>query len=182
VKPLLAIITLIALSGCGLAGSAARVGSERISDGQLNSEVSAVVAAQGRPTGASDPVLIRQVLERMVIIELVDQLAEQQGIVVANGDVERIEAGYAEQFGGLDQFRAAVLQQGIAPGQIAPFLRMGVQVAELRASVGEDEQAFADLVINFAEERGVEVSPRYGTWLPDALFVGPPEDALSVES
>jgi hypothetical protein len=182
VKVLLACVVALALAGCGLAGSAARVGSERISDAQLNTQVTDVLKAQGRSSDAEDPDLIRQVLERMVVIELVDRLADQEGIVVTPGEIERLEAGYIEQIGDQAAFESAILQQqNLAPDQIAPYLRMNLQLSQIRDQFGDDENAFVAKVVGFGESLGVEISPRYGTWMAETLYLAPPEDALSVE-
>lgn len=178
-----ALVALLALglAGCGVAGAAAKVGPTRISDDRLNAEVNEVFAAQGRPADSSDPALIRSVLERSVIFELIDQLAEREGVVVTPGDVELLTAEYERQFGGPAEFQAAVLQQGIPPEQVAAFLTLNLQVDQIRGRQESEnpDAAFAELLLSFADEVGVEISPRYGTWVPDALAIAPPEDTLS---
>jgi hypothetical protein len=183
VKVLLACIVALALAGCGLAGSAAKVGSDRISDAQLNAQVTEVLQAQGRSASTEDPDLIRQVLERMVVIELVDRLAEQEGIVITQGDLERLESSFIEQLGDREAFEATILQQqNLAPDQIEPYLRMNLQLTQLREMAGGDDEVFAANVVGFGQTLGVEVSPRFGTWIPETLYLAPPEDVLSDES
>jgi hypothetical protein len=176
-----AALLAVVLVGCGVAGAAAKVGSNRISSEQLNADVNEVFAAQGRPLDSQDPVLIRSVLERTVIFELIDQLAAREGVTVAPGDVELLTAEYVRQFGGTEQFEAAVLQQGIPPEQIEAFLVLNLQVDQLRGRQASEnpDAAFAELLLAFANETGVEVSPRYGVWMPEALTIAPPADTLS---
>jgi len=182
VKVLIACVVAFTLAGCGLAGSAANVGSERISDAQLNEQVTALLRAQGRPVDTQDPDLVRLVLERMVVIELVDQLAKEEGIVVTPGDVERLEASYLAQAGDQAALESAFLQQqSLAPDQILPYLRVNLQLTQIREQFGTDENAFLAKVVGFGESLGVKISPRYGTWIAERLFLAPPEDALSVE-
>jgi hypothetical protein len=177
---IVAVLT-VALVGCGVAGAAAKVGPNRISDEQLNSDVSTLAVAQGGAANAQDAALIRGVLERAVVFELVDQLAEREGVTVPPGDVEVLVAEYERQFGGPEEFAAAVLQQGIPPEQINDFLILNLQVEQLRErQVGDNpDAAFAELLLGFADEVGVEISPRYGTWVPEALTIAPPADTLS---
>lgn len=177
----LAALVTVGLVGCGVAGAAGKVGPTRISSEQLNAGVNEVFAAQGRPLNSQDPELIRSVLERTVIFELIDQLADREGIVVAPGDVELLTAEYVRQFGGVEQFEAAVLQQGIPPEQIEAFLILNLQVDQLRGQQASDDPdaAFAELLLEFANETGVEISPRYGTWVAEALTIAPPADTLS---
>ena len=178
---LIATLLTVGLVGCGVAGAAAKVGPNRISDEQLNTDVNALFAAQGRTADTQDPTLIRSVLERAIVFELIDQLADREGVTVPPGDVEVLTAEYVGQFGGVDEFEAAVLQQGIPPEQINEFLILNLQVEQLRERQTGDnpDAAFADLLLGFADEVGVDISPRYGTWVPEALTIAPPADTLS---
>lgn len=181
-KAFFALMLALVLTGCGLAGSAARVGTERISDTQLSAQVTDVLTAQGKPATSEDADLIRRVLERMVIITLVDQLAEREGIEVSQGDIERVEGDFIAQSGSRAAFEDAVLQQQVLPpDQIQPYIRLNLQLTKLREMAGNDDEVFVAGVVDFGKQVGVEVSPRFGTWMPDMLFLGPPEDTLSVE-
>jgi hypothetical protein len=177
----LAALLTVGLVGCGVAGAAAKVGPNRISSEQLNADVNEVFAAQGRPLNSQDPALIRSVLERTVIFELMDQLAAREGVVVTPGDVELLTAEYVRQFGGIEEFEAAVLQQGIPPEQVDAFLVLNLQVDQLRGRQASDnpDAAFAELLLAYANETGVQISPRYGIWVPEALTIAPPADTLS---
>jgi hypothetical protein len=178
---LIATLLTVGLVGCGVAGAAAKVGPNRISDEQLNTDVSALFVAQGRAADTQDSTLIRSVLERAVVFELIDQLADREGVTVPPGDVEALTAEYVRQFGGVEDFEAAVLQQGVPPEQINDFLILNLQVEQLRERQTGDnpDAAFADLLLGFADEVGVDISPRYGTWVPEALTIAPPADTLS---
>lgn len=178
---LIATLLTVGLVGCGVAGAAAKVGPNRISDEQLNSDVNTLATAQGPAANTQDPTVIRSVLERAVVFELIDQLADREGVTVPPGDVEVLTAEYERQFGGAAEFESAVLQQGIPPEQISDFLLLNLQVEKLRERQAGDnpDAAFAELLLGFADEVGVEISPRYGTWVPEALTIAPPADTLS---
>lgn len=181
-KAILALVVALVVTGCGLAGNAALIGSERITESQLSAEVSGVLAAQGLPADAEDAALIRKVLERMVVIELVDQFAASRGIEVTPGEIERYENELVTEIGDREVFNAAILQQdAIAPDQIEPYLRLRLQLSKLREQVGGSDEASIAAVVGYANDVGIEISPRFGTWISDILFLAPPQDVLSTE-
>ncbi|PWK88577.1 peptidylprolyl isomerase [Fulvimonas soli] len=94
-------------------------------------------------------VLRRQVLDRLVLMRLQVQKADEQGIRVADADVDQAVAGVAQQNQmSPDQLRAAVEQQG---GSFAAFraqLADQLVVQRLHDSVVRDSVSITDSEIN----------------------------------
>ena len=106
------------------AGSAATIGTARITEQALASNVEEVFAAQGLPTDSADELITQETLSRMIIIDLVDTLAERTGVVVSQGRVDQELQAYIAQSGDRDAMVASFTQQGIAPSMIEDIIRL----------------------------------------------------------
>ncbi len=168
-------------SACGgqQAGSAATLGDSRISDVELTDVVQEILAAQGKPVDSADEVLTVDTLGRMIVIDLVDTLAEREGVVVSQGAIDEELTAYINQVGGEDAMINTFVQQGVAPSQIEDVIRLSISAELLGVALAPDaevdvqSQAVYDAAVALSEELGVEVSPRYGTWDPSTLSLGP---------
>lgn len=192
IKPVLATlaaaVSLLALTACNPMepGAAAIVGTTRISEQQLANEVEAILQAQGQPTDRADASLTSTTLGRMVTVELVRQLAAKAGVSISQGDIDTTIAGYVEQSGGEQQFRDLFIQQGIAPSQITDIVVLNLRAQALGRVLlpnAEPQAQGAELVRQlgqFSIEEGTTISPRYGTWDPVSLQIGPLTDPLAV--
>ena len=176
------------LGACGSAtpGAAAIVGTERISERQLSDAVANVLTSGGRPANTANADLTRTVLDRMVKMALVNQVATRAGIVVTQGEIDRVIADYQQQAGGADAFNGVLLGQGIAPDQVDAAVRLNIQARKLSTAIspGADVQA-ADqqLVATLAQYSsivGTEISPRFGSWNAQTLSVGDRPTDLSI--
>jgi hypothetical protein len=182
-----ATMSVLALSACGSssAGDAATMGSTGIPDDWLRDEVEAVLVAKGQPSNASDPSLVQQTLGRMITMELVDQVSEQEGVVVTEGQIDEFLANYESQLGGRDAVEQQLIQQNIAPPMIRSIVRLQMQAQALgialdpRGSAEEQGQAVFDAVVAKSDELDTTVNPRYGTWDANQLQVGPIPNDLS---
>ncbi|GAB3118088.1 SurA N-terminal domain-containing protein [Streptomyces calidiresistens] len=163
------------LTGCAgdtHPGAAAVVGEDRITVSQVQSRVETVREAQ-RATAQGDvlveetPALQRQMVGLMIFYSLVEQAAEEAGVQVTNRDVQQERAALEEQLGGPEGLaEVALVGQGLplAEDQIDEQLRIGLLMAGIGGEGMEGtEEAYARLT-ELAEEIGVEVNPRYGTW------------------
>ena len=177
----------VLLSACGSqqAGAAATLGDTRISERTLSSEVQAVLAAKGQPTTSVDESLPPEMLRRLILIELVDELAAREGVVVTQGQIDEQLANYEAQAGDRAALESLFIEQGVAPSQIEAFVKLNVQAQEVgialapSGSAEEQGQAVSDAVIALSEELDTTVSPRFGTWDPTSISVGPTPNDLS---
>ncbi|HEV8023701.1 MAG TPA: SurA N-terminal domain-containing protein [Candidatus Nanopelagicales bacterium] len=175
------------VTGCGdvSPGAAAVVGDDRISERELTEQVEQVLIAQGRPVDSSSQALVVTTLDRMITTSLVEQLAEQEGIEVTQGELDATLANYAEASGGQEAFEEALVQQDLAPDDIPEIIRVNILAQKIsfeldpQGSPESQSAAIFNAVTAFSEQVGTEVSPRYGTWDPVSLAVGGTPDDLS---
>ena len=181
------IAVAIGLSGCSTptAGAAAVVGDQRISESTLNAEVQSVLALQGLPSTDSSNELISSTLDQMITGILVNELASREKIEVTQGEIDNLRLQYVTQAGGSDAFEAQIGQQGIAIDDVDSIIRVNIQVSKLGdvlAPNAEPDAKSAAVFVAISElssELGTEVSPRFGTWDPENLTVGPNTNSLS---
>lgn len=182
-----AITVAIGLSGCSTptAGAAAVVGDQRISESTLNAEVQAVLALQGLPSTDSSNELISNTLDQMITEILVNELASREKIEVTQGEIDNLRLQYITQAGGSQAFEEQIGQQGISLADVDSIIRVNIQVSKLGdvlAPNTEPDAKSAAVFVAISElssELGTEVSPRFGTWDPENLTVGPSENSLS---
>lgn len=181
-----AVLLVVGLAGCATAGSAAIVGSERITEQQLSEQVGQILRAQGRPLDVNDPDLAREVLNRLVITSLVEQLAEREGVTVTQGDVDQTLLSFESQVGGPEELAQVYAEQGVAPEQIPSTIRLNALATELSTTLDptgtpeSQSQALVQAVTELGVELGTEVSPRWGSWQSMMLAIGPVTDDLSI--
>jgi hypothetical protein len=183
----IAIVAVLALSACSgqTAGSAAIVGDTRITDETISAEVENLLTAQGKSLDDASPSMMATALGRAVTTELVDQVATKEGVTVNAGEIDAVLDAYGEQAGGLAEFEKYLLTQDVAPDQITSIIRLNIQVEKLGLKLAPNESpdmqslAVFQIVGKYSEEVGVEISPRYGSWDPANLTIGPPPDDLS---
>jgi hypothetical protein len=192
-RPRLVLATALAtavlvLSGCSSAqqaGSAATIGDTRISESHLGAQVQEVLVAQGQSPTATNDSLTSQTLARLVTVELVDKLAAEKGVVVTQGQIDEQLAAYEAQAGDRKAVESQFVASGVAPSQIESVVRLNLQAQALgvaldpKGSAEEQGQAVFDAVVAIGNELGTDVSPRYGTWDPNTLQLGPTPDDLS---
>ncbi len=179
---------VVGLSACNPAeaGSAAVVGPYRVSESSIQQDAKDVLkqidALQGTPPAYD--ALLRELVQRQVDIRLYNEAAKREGITVTQGQVEQlitqaggranVEKGFAtadQQWapasGVDDAARVYLIEQ-----QLAQKLAPG-QAADAQA------QAVQKYLGDLANEIGVSVSPRYGSWDPAKVLVVAPTNDLS---
>jgi PBP1b-binding outer membrane lipoprotein LpoB len=182
-----AMAVALVSSGCVTAtpGAAAIVGDTRITERQLTSQVEQVLKAQGRPVDSASEALVVTTLDRMITALLVEQIAEEQGITITRGELDATIVNYAEASGGRQAFEDALLAQDLAPDDIEELFRVNILAQKMGMILdpgGTPDSQSASIfaaVAAYSEEVGTEVSPRYGSWDPAGLVVGPPPNDLS---
>lgn len=186
IRPFLLAGAALLLAGCGTAGSAAVVGPEVISDQALQEQVQVVLEAQSRPASTVDPELSRQILNRLVLTALVEQLAEREDVTVDQGTIDQTLLNFDSQVGGRAQLEALYLEQGVAPSQIEDVIRLNALAVNIGIALDPEGlpdsqgQALVQAITDLSLELGTEVSPRFGAWEPMMLNIGPGIDDLSV--
>ncbi len=181
------ITATFSLSGCStpIVGAAAVVGDQRISESTLNTEVQAVLALQGLSATDSSNELITSTLGQMITAILVGKLADRDKIEVTQGEIDDLRLQYIAQAGSQEAFDAQIGQQGIAIEDVDPIIRVNIQISKLGdilAPEGAPDVKSAAVFAAVAElstELGTQVSPRFGTWNPENLSVGPVVNSLS---
>lgn len=183
-----AAIAVSVLAGCSTstAGAAATLGDTRISEQQLASEVQAVLEAKGQPANSGDETLTQQTLGRLITIDLLDTLAQRNGIVVTQGMIDKQFLAYDAQAGDRAALEKLFIEQNVAPSQLEGIVRVQVQAAALgkalapNGTADEQSQAVFEAASKLSEELKTTVSPRFGVWDPTALRInGVPTDLAS---
>lgn len=180
--PLVAAVGL-ALAACGptLAGSAAVVGEQRLTDSDLAQTTSQLTEQLGIP---ESPQVSQAVLSRWIVAELVNEMAARRGVTVTKGDVDSAVSEEAERAGGQEALEQAALQAGVLPDAIPDVVRTTLLVEALSKGTitGDDPSGQTGLLTQIqqlSDEVSPEVSPRFGTWDPTQLSVGALPDDLS---
>jgi hypothetical protein len=184
---------VLALGACASPakpGAAAVVGSDRITDTAVADQTAELIAALGGkvPAGLGQVELNRQVISNEILEVLVTEVAAREGIVVTDADVAKVVGPAVAQnktAEGLVQNLA--MQQTpviVAPSDLDAYVRMRLQLIALETKLGKGDQkagaaAAFTKVGDLSVEYGTTVSPRFGTWVPAKLGVGPAPDDLS---
>lgn len=178
-----AATSALLLSGCSSdnhPGAAAVVGDRHISLASVQAQVETVRAAQrAQPNGdqllSGSGDLTRQTVSFLVYEEVLEQAAADHGVRVTRRDVQEAREETEDHLGGADVLREVALspQSGIpvaSDEQIDLVLRSQLLSTRLAQRLGpaNDPQAAQQRLIEVlsetAEEIGVQVNPRYGSW------------------
>lgn len=183
----LAAASLI-VSGCGStdAGTAAKVGSETISETQLTDWTQGVLKATGKSPNAIEAQVTSNSLNLLIYLDLLDGLASAVGATASQGEIDA--AGQSLLQGGATEkdIETSAAQSGIAPDEIESFLRANVLTPKIQeilapgASAEEQQAIFRQALVTTANELGVTVNPRYGSWSSDSIQLGAPPSDLSI--
>jgi peptidyl-prolyl cis-trans isomerase SurA len=118
---------------------------------ELNDAVAAIQQQYASQPGQLPPidVLRRQVLDRLILMKLQLQRADDQGIRVSDGEVDQAVQNVAAQNKMTqDQLRAAVEQSGLSYNAFREQLHDQLVVQKLHQSVVRDEVSVTDSEIN----------------------------------
>ena len=172
----LAVVSALALTGCGKADTAAQVGDMTITQAQAQSKINELLAERAKldtsqmqlETGNA---LNRSQLRFTVITEIFDEIAKELKITVSGSEIEKTRTGIYEQIGGEVELSKNLVAAQIAPSNFERYMRAtiisnklsgalalaGVAEADVQTKIGE-------LVQKKAQQLKVTVNPRYGTW------------------
>lgn len=172
-------IAVLLLSGCGTqkGGSAAVAGDERLTESQLTDlfdELDALYDANPEAQRLPDDQLTLSVLSWWVNEQLIGAIAEQEGLTATQTQVEEVLG--ADQ----EQQDAIALSNGIPPSRLPAAAEVFVLSNALTESLSADgaspEEANAALLAllqETADDLGISVNPRFGSWNSDAVAVEP---------
>lgn len=188
-RPLAAVLiaaSVLLVSSCSLqAGAAATSTAGDISERDLTSQVQDALTAQGLNADAPDAALTNKTLNRLIVGQLVNELAGRLGITISRGQVDSQIANYIAQNGGEQAVNNAFISNGIPTSQIPAVVLINLQasaIAQALAPTGSQDQqniALTQALADLSRELQVAVSPRFGTWDAAQISVGPAPFDLS---
>lgn len=176
------------VSGCGStnAGTAATVGSETISDKQLTDWVQGVLVATGKAPTAIDAQVTSTSLNLLIYLDLLDALADAAGVTASQGEIDAASKSLIQPGVTTEQIETSAAQSGIAPAALSAFIRANVltpkieQVLAPNATPEQQQPIFQQALVTIANQLGVTVNPRYGSWSSDSIKLGAPPSDLSI--
>lgn len=180
-------LLVMALAGCAAnePGAAAVLGDQRITESELATEVGKRLEAQGLTSQDSTLELNASTLSTMIIYALLDELAVRESVTATQGEIDTTRLEREAAAGGPEQFAAALAASGVMPEDRDNVIRLGIIFAKLGEALapGSPEevktQAIGVAVSELSVELGTEVAPRFGTWDPQSLAVGPVSNTVS---
>ena len=161
------------------------MGDQRISESELDTKVQDILDLQGLSSTDSSNELIVNTLNQLITGILVNELSDREKIAVAQGEIDNLRLQYVAQAGGQEAFEASIGEQGISMGEVDSIISVNLQVAKLGdvlSPSGDADAKSAEVFIAISElssELRTEVAPRFGTWDPENLSVGPAANSLS---
>lgn len=171
---LVGVLSAVLLSGCGVSGTAATVGDETITIGDVQGEVVEFSESfdEELPLTGDLGGVQAEFLSRAINHLLLIELAEREGITITQAEVDEL---YAELGGGSPEEVDALRAQFVYTDDgLRRALEDELRIRALAPIVGDVETAVGEL----AAEVGVEVNPRYGTWA--GIRVVPGTGSISV--
>jgi hypothetical protein len=179
VKKILAIIaiaTTLLLTGCSQVGSAATLGSTKISQATVQSSIDAILAArQGVDTSQmqldTGEALNRGQLRFHLLTALLREVGKEIKLSVSKAEIDTRRQSIIDQVGGEEALPNALVGAGIAPkdfNQYIEAISLSDKISQALSAAGVAEADIGaqiqKLVVAKAKELGVTVNPRYGKW------------------
>jgi hypothetical protein len=158
---LVAVATTLLLTGCSQVGSAATLGSTKISQATVQGSIDAILAArQGVDTSQMQ-------LETGEILEVGKEIK----LSVSKAEIDARRQGIIDQVGGEEALPNALVGAGIAPNDFDRYIEailISDKITQALTAAGVTEAdmgaQISKLVVAKAKELGVTVNPRYGKW------------------
>jgi hypothetical protein len=156
-----AVIAVAALAACDSdqVGAAAIVGGDRITVTELQDQVREVVSlTPGADVTGDQAELQNGLLNRMIQFKVDERVARDAGITISEADI--------------DGFIADQLLPQAPDGDLTPLLAQNWLTEDtLRDAVRQvltieviGNEAYGQAFVEAAEQLGIEISPRYGSW------------------
>ena len=175
---LVAVATTLLLTGCSQVGSAATLGSTKISQATVQGSIDAILAArQGVDTSQmqleTGEVLNRGQLRFHLLTALLREVGKEIKLSVSKAEIDSRRQGIIDQVGGEEALPNALVGAGIAPKDFDQYIEailISDKITQTLTAAGVTEAdmgaQISKLVVAKAKELGVSVNPRYGKWDP----------------
>lgn len=173
---LVAVATTLLLTGCSQVGSAATLGSTKISQATVQSSIDAILASRnGVDTSQmqldTGEALNRGQLRFHLLTALLREVGKEIKISVSKAEIDTRRQSITDQVGGADALPNALVGAGIAPKDFDQYIEaisLSDKISQALSSAGVTEADMGaqiqKLVVAKAKELGVTVNPRYGKW------------------
>jgi len=173
---LVAVATTLLLTGCSQVGSAATLGSTKISQATVQGSIDAILAArQGVDTSQmqleTGEILNRGQLRFHLLSALLREVGKEIKLSVSKAEIDARRQGIIDQVGGEEALPNALVGAGIAPNDFDQYIEailISDKITQALTAAGVTEAdmgaQISKLVVAKAKELGVTVNPRYGKW------------------
>lgn len=173
---LVAVATTLLLTGCSQVGSAATLGSTKISQATVQSSIDAILAArQGVDTSQmqleTGETLNRGQLRFHLLTALLREVGKEIKLSVSKAEIDTRRQSIIDQVGGAEALPNALVGAGIAPKDFDQYIEaisLSDKITQALTAAGVTEADMGlqiqKLVVAKAKELGVTVNPRYGKW------------------
>ena len=173
---LVAVATTLLLTGCSQVGSAATLGSTKISQATVQGSIDAILAArQGVDTSQmqleTGEILNRGQLRFHLLTALLREVGKEIKLSVSKAEIDARRQGIIDQVGGEEALPNALVGAGIAPNDFDQYIEailISDKITQALTAAGVTEAdmgaQISKLVVAKAKELGVTVNPRYGKW------------------
>jgi hypothetical protein len=173
---LLAATSLVFLTGCGQANTAATLGDITITQEEVQSTVAEMLTARASvdtsqmelETGAT---LNRSQLRFKIITTIFDEIAKELKIKLTTAEITKASSSLVTQSGGAEALAKNLVGAQIAESNFTTYVRAILISDKLSSAIAASGVAEADvsnkiseLVAAKAKELDIKVNPRYGTW------------------
>lgn len=190
-KYFIAVLASLALflTGCSQMNSAATVGDVEITLETLQSQVDSILAERDEidtsqmqlETGEA---LTRNQLSFLISNILIDEIAKDASIEIANSELEAYKAEIYQNIGGEEMLPSVLANASIAKESLDAVLRRDLilrKISSAATEAGSDDAAVNQLIEGLVSEKAnslkIVINPRYGTWDSKTFSVIPSEPA-----
>ena len=172
----IAVLSALALTGCGKADSAASIGDITITQAQAQSKINELLAERAKINTADTQfetgnALNRSQLRFTIITTVFDEIAKELKLSVSATELENSRAGIYSQIGGAAELPKSLVAAQIAPSNFDRYLRATIISNKLSGALAmggvaeaEIQGRISELLQKKAEQLNVTVNPRYGVW------------------
>ena len=173
---LVAVATTLLLTGCSQVGSAATIGSTKISQATVQGSIDAILAArQGVDTSQmqleTGEILNRSQLRFHLLTALLREVGKEIKLSVSKAEIDTRRQSIIDQVGGEEALPNALIGAGIARNDFDQYIEailISDKITQALTAAGVTEAdmgaQISKLVVAKAKELGVTVNPRYGKW------------------
>ena len=173
---LVAVATTLLLTGCSQVGSAATLGSTKISQATVQSSIDAILASrQGVDTSQmqleTGEALNRGQLRFHLLTALLREVGKEIKLSVSKAEIDTRRQSIIDQVGGVEALPNALVGAGIAEKDFDQYIEaisLSDKISQALSAAGVTEADMGaqiqKLVVAKAKELGVTVNPRYGKW------------------